>query len=671
MPKLSQADKAQVSQSVKHTRLVAASRKLARIVKTIHPTTAQMKRRTRLEKNLGRWLKHYMPETFFDAWGKEHRACLKRFDRCIRDGGSFALAMPRGSGKSAIGKGACTYAALSGQRSYIVPIGATDSLANDYLEFVKSQLDGGNPIIKEDYPDAIGFFKALDGKAIKARDQLTEQGNLTGIEWRVKGIAFPSVLKPDGKTYYPYSGTRIECRGITSAMKGMAKTLAGGRIIRPDFVLPDDVQTEEDAYSETACNKIERKLVGTVLALAGPRRRIACFMPCTCVQPDDVSDRFLSREKHPEFQGQRNPMLLKWPEAQDTLWQEYAHLRSNADDDTSGKQVATAFYLAHRRAMDKGAVVSWKERIRTGEVSAVETAENLLIEMGPEGFAAEMQQAPMKPGVTVYTLTSDIIKSRVEKGRQPGTVPEWAQIIIATTDVNRSYALTTTVLAFGQDQRSAVLWYGIHKMHVEDKWTDSQKKAAIYKALASHGRELAALPCRPQTWIIDGGGSPRDTVIDLSANAPTICGLTAYCAFGRSGRSWDYRGRGKHKSKMFEECQLVRERVGRQWVLWQQHYWMEQAQLAWTGDYGAPGSCSLPEGHHQEFGNQICREILRGKNEIGGRMVWVWDHAVGPHDYADCMAMAYMGAAMEGIGTGGLVVARQTRKTYTQKDLRR
>ena len=240
-PRLTESDKAAVSQSVKHARLVAASRKLARMIKTEHPSPASLARRRRYEKNLGRWLKFYMPDTYPDPWGAEHRKCLRSLQSCMLHGGCFALAMPRGSGKSAIGKGASVMAALSGLCKYIVPIGATDRLANDYLEFIKGEIAGGNPRIAEDYPDAIGFFKALDGQAIRCRNQLDSKGRLTGISWRAKGLTFPTVYMPDGKRLYPYSGTRVECRGITAAMKGMAKSV-GGRIFRPDFVLPDDVK---------------------------------------------------------------------------------------------------------------------------------------------------------------------------------------------------------------------------------------------------------------------------------------------------------------------------------------------------------------------------------------------------------------------------------------------
>ena len=92
---------------------------------------------------------------------------------------------------------------------------------------------------------------------------------------------------------------------------------------------------------------------------------------------------------------------------------------------------------------------------------------------------------------------------------------------------------------------------------------------------------------------------------------------------------------------------------GRKWVAWNADYWREAAQKAWTGSVGAPGSCSLPAGNHRDFAEQVCREQLAGKGEVGGAMVWTWNTLPGRHDFGDCMAMLFMGAAWQGIGTSG------------------
>jgi len=159
-------------------------------------------------------------------------------------------------------------------------------------------------------------------------------------------------------------------------------------------------------------------------------------------------------------------------------------------------------------------------------------------------------------------------------------------------------------------------------------------------------------------------------VIQLAFNAPQICGLNAVATFGRGWKNYRPSAKATYRLRVGEQLHHVSERRDRQWIVYNADYWREVAQRGWTGEPGAPGSCSLPAGHHADFAAQVTREQLAGKDEIGGHTVWVWNTAPGPHDYGDCMHMAYMVAAWGGIGTGGSV-AVTARKKYSQRDLTR
>jgi len=256
------------------------------------------------------------------------------------------------------------------------------------------------------------------------------------------------------------------------------------------------------------------------------------------------------------------------------------------------------------------------------------------------------------------------VKSRATD-RAPWVVPEWAQTVIAQSDINPSYAITTTVLAYGADQRCAVLWYGLFTgapLPCTKEMSDAQKRKIIMAALSLVRANLLLSKCGLRGWIIDGGGSPKDTVIDF-ANESTRAGLDTLCSFGRGWKN--YRPTGRHKIKMGEELHVVNERWGRRWIIYNADYWREIAQRSWTCDPLVPGACSLPAGSHDDFAAQVCREQLMGKGEIGGKMAWNFVTAPGPHDYGDCMHMAFVLAAVFGIGTaGGEVTKRKKRKAH-------
>jgi len=675
MPRaITAADRAAVAQNIRHTKIVDAGRKLARIVKTEHPSEESLKRRRRLEPHLEKWLLYYMPDTFCDKWGSVHLDCINRLQECINNGGCFALAMPRGDGKSAIGKGASIYATLTGRRSYIIPIGATDALAQSYLDFIKDQLDGSNELIATDYCEAIKFFKALDQKAIKGLHQLDEHGKRTKIAWRAHGITFPSVLKPDGKTFYPFSGARIECRGITAAMKGLSRVVSG-RIIRPDFVLPDDVQTEDDAISKIACDKIESKIIGTVLALAGPRKRIACFMPCTVVQNGDVSSRFLDHKAHPEFQGKTHPMIVTWPAAQDTLWKKYAEIRREADDDKSGKYLATMFYKEHRIEMDAGASVSWESRVRDGEISALESAENLLIEYGPVKFAAEMQQEPIDTAEASYRLTSPQIQTHQAPWPR-FTVPDRATIIVAATDINRARGgLHWVIVSFDQQMSGHVVVYGRWPESGE-VWPENApvgvRQTKLFAELTRLGQHIAILPLvragirvRPSRLVVDRGYEPE--VVHrfcTQGGAPFhLIPCHGYAAHKYGPRKASLVGAPK------ENCHVTTSSLGN-FVAFNADAVREQMQRAWLGEAGTPGGATIYQSdprQHVSFADHLCAEVLRQKYQTDYGMRYEWTHQPGSQwDWGDAMSMAYVGALEQGWTAQGVRVSaapqRETRK---------
>ena len=657
MPSLTTSDKAAVSQSIKQARLVEASRKLARIVKHVDPKPNTKAARTRTEKSLTKWMMYHGGQAFSSPFCDDHKRVIAKIEQAVNKGGMFAVAMPRGHGKSTILKWAVLYCLLTGRRKYVVVIAATAEYAQGMIEFCRRQIQESDSLHKH-YPHVTAYARATDGKAIKAKFQLRADGKASGIEWSKSALVFPEIASPTGEGY-PSNGAILEGHGLTGHIRGRWRDTRTGKTLRPDLVLLDDPQSRESAESDSQCRMRERIITGDVLGLAGPRKRIAAVMPCTIVRPGDLAARFLDHEQHPEWNGETCSLVKSWPDAQETLWTEYATIYK------TDRKGATKFYAANRKAMDKGAKVSWKHRIRDGELSAIQTAENLRIETGDE-FWAEYMNKPLKRSYSAYMLTPELVESRADPARAPGIIPQWTYRLIAATDVNPSYGLSTAVFAFGKDQLAAVLWYGVYRgapLPVRKEMTESEARKRIYEALAAHGKQLAGMPCRPNAWIIDGGGSPQGTVIDLAANAPRICGLEAACAFGRASRQ--YRPTGKHRIIPGEQLHRVVERRDKQWIIFNADYWREVAQKAWTGSPGSPGSCSLPKGRHEDFAMQICREQLAGKDEVGGRTIWVWDTAPGPHDFGDCMAMGYMGAALMGIGTGGAQVRAPVRRRRT------
>jgi hypothetical protein len=203
----------------------------------------------------------------------------------------------------------------------------------------------------------------------------------------------------------------------------------------------------------------ERIITGDVLGLAGPKKRIAAVMPCTIIRKGDLADRFLDHSQHPEWQGETCRLVNKWPTAQDKEWKEYERIYREETGEGRGFAKATEFYKANRMAMDSGAEVSWEHRVRDGEISALQTAENLLIETGPQ-FWAEYQNEPQDISTSLYDLTAPIICQHIAPLPRLH-VPDATTFLVGMIDINpRAGGLHWALAAFDQTMTGHCPAYG-------------------------------------------------------------------------------------------------------------------------------------------------------------------------------------------------------------------
>jgi hypothetical protein len=322
--------------------------------------------------------------------------------------------------------------------------------------------------------------------------------------------------------------------------------------------------------------------------------------------------------------------------------------------------------------MIAGMSVSWEHRYQDGDPDAMFAAMWDYYELGELAFMAERQNAPIKQGVTVYSLTPSVIMSRTED-RPAGVVPDWARFVIVGMDLNPSYAYSWAAIAFGEHLTAAVIDYGLFAedpLPIGNDVTETARVKALDLGLERACRMLAAKPYAVRLCVIDAGGAQFDAAVGFANAAVKRVGLRCIPAVGRNAKF--YRPNESSKVRiMGPHCNVSRDERRREWVPWHTDIIRELSQKAWTGQPGSPGSITLPRGLHREFAEQLCRKQLRAKGEVGGRMVWDWTEQPGPHDFEDAVSMAFMGAEFEGLAAGGESMPVRARKRYSQADLTR
>jgi hypothetical protein len=270
-------------------------------------------------------------------------------------------------------------------------IAATESSAKKILKGMKTELIH-NEKLAELYAPELHCVRSLKNEAKKAEQQMCE-GELTGVIWKMDQISFGCI--PGLRT----CGASISTCGITGNIRGQQVVLTNGEIVRPDLTLVDDPQTKESAKSKSQCDERHETMMGDVLGLAGPDKRVAGFCTCTVIYEDDLADRLLDRTKSPEWNGDKCKMVYKWPE-NEVIWDEYrsileSELRADGDGTKASKFVSDNYDEMHR-----GSLVGWPARKTEHDVSALQCAYNLRFR--DEGtFFAEYQNSPLSSSTEI------------------------------------------------------------------------------------------------------------------------------------------------------------------------------------------------------------------------------------------------------------------------------
>ena len=226
------------------------------------------------------------------------------------------------------------------------------------------------------------------------------EGEPICIEWAKDSVTLPTVPAPENHPTHagkmaPTSGTRLGVSGLTGdGIRGSLKTLTDGSLLRPDFVLLDDPQSDKSALSPTQNQRREALISGAVLGMAGPGKKMSAVMPCTVIQRGDMVDNILDRTKHPMWRGTRAKLVDGWP-VNFQLWERYFELyRMDGLLEPPNFERSKRFYLENQEAMDAGATATWEDRKEPDEVSALQHAMHFYCR-DPIMFASEYQNEPI------------------------------------------------------------------------------------------------------------------------------------------------------------------------------------------------------------------------------------------------------------------------------------
>lgn len=303
---------------------------------------AQDARRARAKADFGFFCREYFPHYIKAEPSRLHEWLFERLPRLARErrGAKLAMAAPRGEAKSTICTQLFVIWCVVFELYWMIPIVMdTFEQAAEMLEAIKAELVS-NPRLLMDYPEATG------------------QGRV----WQA-GVILTA------------NNRKIRAAGSGKKLRGMRH---GPH--RPDLVVLDDIENDENVKSPEQRDKLQSWMTKAVLKLGAADDTMDVIYVGTVLHYDSLLARTLRNAlwEHRTFKA-----ILEWPHRMD-LWDKWEEVLLN-----EGREAADAFYLARSEEMDRGAVVSWPAARPLVKLMLVRARD------GHSAFDSELQNDPL------------------------------------------------------------------------------------------------------------------------------------------------------------------------------------------------------------------------------------------------------------------------------------
>ena len=308
-------------------------------------------RSARAKQNFRYFCKTYFPHYISRHDSVLHTWLYNRLPSLVADkrGIKLAVAAPRGEAKSTLVTQLFVLWCVLTERKHFIPI-----IMNGYeqaaimLEAIKAELEA-NPRLRQDFAAQVG----------------------AGPVWQAGVIVTTNTIK-------------IQAFGAGKLMRGLRHGP-----YRPDMVICDDLENDENVRSRTQRDKLERWFRNAVLRLGPADDSMDAIVIGTVLHHDSLLSRLLN---NPLWEQERFRAVITWPNDM-TLWEAWEVVFM-----AEGELAADSFYRRNKKAMDAGASISWP-RVRTLEILMKIRARD-----GRDAFDAELQNQPLSANAIFANL---------------------------------------------------------------------------------------------------------------------------------------------------------------------------------------------------------------------------------------------------------------------------
>lgn len=632
------------------------------------PSIKYRAKRKRVLASLEKFYVELFPDLFPDPFGEVQQSSIAHEEHILNTGtGNLNKLEPRGYGKSTRSILAAVWACLKGVQDFVMVCCDSTEKATDLLKLAHTAL-GENKALLELFPE-LECFHHLNGNSHRCAYQ-TYKGKKTKISIKGDTIYFPVL---GGK--HASEGAMIVARPFK---KARGKNVEGRR---PTVVILDDVQSSEDALSPTTTSK-NVKILTTDIAFLGTRKKpVAVINNATVIRDQDYPSRVAEL---PAFSTVRYKMVKKFP-TNKKLWEQYQQIRqSYRNGDVIGKasasQEALEFYIANRKAMDKGSEVTWDYAYSTArhETSTIQAAMNFITDWGQEAFDSECQNDPQEDTGSLVLLTVSEIMRRTH--RVPAeVVPLGHDVVVSMVDVHEEildYEVWSFQAGFGGAKVLGGTWPK-QKRHTFNHASPPKPLSSVYPGMTPAARIDAALDdlfefLLGREWmrqdkmalhiarcLVDANGVYSDTIKKTCRNSQYAARLTPSYGMGITAKKCPISRLPNNKKK---------KNIGPEWapkkgspgeikcIIFDANYWKTQFHKQLAMAKGESGALLLhearPEVHRRSA--EGYRSERPTEVSANGRTIYEWELIPNRENHPfDCAVGCMVAASMEGISFVG------------------
>ena len=563
------------------------------------------------------------------------------------------IQLPRGSGKTTFAAIAVLYLLATAKRKFAVIVSQNARSATNILSDIWRMVDEESAF-SIDYPEMCKPFQLCNGGF---RRKQIYHGKSTNLTKNSTNLVFPRLVDENGVDL-PTSGAAICTRGVTSGIRGLKLPAPTGR---PDVVLLDDLLDAKSAASEDTTEKLFDIIRKDIFNLSAGKK-LGVVMTSTPLLPDDLTDKIKNDKS---WRTIRYPAIVKWPtdmvkHPDDGLWHHYFELFDSENLQNAKHKGSLAYYKEHRDEMDAGAEL-FQSRFKKsdGHISGLQALLEKRHVIGTDAFQAEMQLAPIKYSLALEITPADIMKNELTEAARC-VLPEGFQFAVASSDLNLSFCISTTIVGFKADGTAHIMAHLFKKCAIGGRVADAEYNRKVYEVLVEHGQEIARLGVPLKGWAIDCNGLPYDAVTSFCRESHRLTGLSACGFIGKASHLYNPYLRSKLRTDIArtvlcgDEREHLKSGAGKRWVYWDSDFYRERVQSGFLKPIGLAGCVTIykgAEGEHRDYARQICAEKLKAKRRrADGRDEYTWK-THPDHDMLDSTAQAFACAAQFGISS--------------------